>query len=463
MVNVKSYVRIAEDKKAAWLYLCEPDDGGQYDKHEILRYLQLNGVQAGINESHVAAMCRKKIYDREVKIAASEKGDPGIPGKYEFFFNTEKPKPEIRKDGTVDYKSMSLVQNVTEGDLLAEYHPSVQGTSGRDVTGQFERTELLKELRPLTGKGVERSEKDPNKYYAAKSGKVEYDKDNNKLSVVEVYEISGGCDFANNPLVEFNGDVIIHGNVEAGVVVRAGKSLTVEGVVESAMLSSGGDLCLKRGVQGAEKAVIEAGGDVFAEFIEYSKVKAGGSVQSNVILNSKVSADDKVLLTGKKGLIAGGKVHGMMGIECQNVGNQSEIKTLLHTGVMPDIMEKRISVNEEYTKYNDELDEIVAGMAKLLRVRQQTGSLSEQLQSHLNGLKERKDEVYEKCAEIKKRADELENIVLKSREAKIKISGNIYKGTLITIDDHQFVINRNTSFMEYTSQNGIILGTVVVV
>jgi hypothetical protein len=102
-------------------------------------------------------------------------------------------------------------------------------------------------------------------------------------------------------------------------------------------------------------------------------------------------------------------------------------------------------------------------MAKLLRVRQQTGSLSEQLQSHLNGLKERKDEVYEKCAEIKKRADELENIVLKSREAKIKISGNIYKGTLITIDDHQFVINRNTSFMEYTSQNGIILGTVVVV
>jgi hypothetical protein len=53
--------------------------------------------------------------------------------------------------------------------------------------------------------------------------------------------------------------------------------------------------------------------------------------------------------------------------------------------------------------------------------------------------------------------------VLKSREAKIRINGNIYKGTLITIDDHQFVINRNTSFMEYTSQNGIIVGTVVVV
>jgi uncharacterized protein (DUF342 family) len=463
MVNVKSYVRIAEDKTEAWLCLCEPEDAGQYEKHEILRYLQLNGVQAGINESHVAAMCNKKIYDREVKIASSEKGEPGVPGRYEFFFNTEKPKPEIRKDGTVDYKSMSLVQNVTEGELLAEYHPAVQGSSGRDVTGKFERTDLQKELRPLIGKGVIRDEEDQNKYYAAKSGKIEYDPDNNRLSVVEVYEIYGDCDYTNNSLVEFNGDIIIHGNVEAGVVIKAGKSLTVEGVVESANLSAGGDVCLKRGVQGAERAIIEAGGSVFAEFIEYSKVKAGGCVQSNVILNSKVSADDKVTLTGKKGLIAGGKVHGMMGIECQNAGNQSEIKTLLHTGVMPDIMEKRIAVNEEYSKYSNELDEIVAGMAKLLRVRQQSGSLSDQLQTHLNGLKERKDEIYAKCTEVKKRADELENIVLKSREAKIRISGNIYKGTLITIDDHQFVINRNTSFMEYTSQNGIIVGTVVVV
>ena len=131
MVNVKSYVRIADDKTEAWLYLCAPEEGTKYEKPEIIRYLQLNGVVAGINESHVAAMCKKQIYEREVKIASSEKGDPGCAGHFEFFFSTEKPKPEIRKDGTVDYRSMSLVQNVEEGQLLAIYHPAVQGTSGR--------------------------------------------------------------------------------------------------------------------------------------------------------------------------------------------------------------------------------------------------------------------------------------------------------------------------------------------
>lgn len=460
MVNVKSYVRIAEDKKEAWLYLCAPEEGTRYEKSEIMRYLQLNGVEAGINESHVAAMCKKQIYDREVRIASSEKGEPGRAGHFEFFFSTEKPRPEIRNDGTVDYRSMSLVQNVEEGQLLAVYHPAIQGTAGRDVTGAFEKANTYKELRPLTGKGIS-NEEDPNKYYAAKSGKIEYDGDN-KLSVVEVYEIHGGCDYANNALVDFNGDVIIHGNVEAGVTVRAGKSLTVDGVVESANITAGGTVALKRGMQGAGKGTIVAGGDVFTEFIEYANVSAGGTVQSNVILNSKVTAGDQITLTGKKGLIAGGYVHAMMGVNCQNAGNQSEIKTGIHVGVMPEIMEQRITLNEEYTKMNQELDAVAASMAKILRVRQQTGELSEQLQAHLDDLKKKKSDIYIKCIRTKKQVDDLERIILKSREAKIRISGNIYKGTVISIDDNRMVINRDTSFMEYSSQNGVIVGTVVV-
>lgn len=54
-------------------------------------------------------------------------------------------------------------------------------------------------------------------------------------------------------------------------------------------------------------------------------------------------------------------------------------------------------------------------------------------------------------------------MVLQAREAKIRVSGNIYKGVMIGVDDHQMAINRDTSFMEYKAQNGIIVGTVVVI
>ena len=46
-------------------------------------------------------------------------------------------------------------------------------------------------------------------------------------------------------------------------MIKAGKSLTVEGVVESATIIAGGDVCLKRGMQGAGKGSITAGGGCF--------------------------------------------------------------------------------------------------------------------------------------------------------------------------------------------------------
>lgn len=156
-------------------------------------------------------------------------------------------------------------------------------------------------------------------------------------------------------------------------------------------------------------------------------------------------------------------MHAMMGVKCQNAGNMSEIKTGIHVGVMPEIMEQRITMNEEYKQLNEELDEVAAGMAKILRVRQQTGELSDQLQAHLDDLKKKKSDIYIRCIRTKKQVDDLEKIIMKSREAKIRISGNVYKGTVISIDDNRMVINRDTSFMEYSAQNGVIVGTVVVI
>lgn len=461
MISSKSYVRITDDNSEAWLYLCAPEGQDSYQKSEVLQYLHKNQVVAGINESNVAAMCKKCIYEREVKIAASEKGEEGHDGYFEFFFSTEKKKPEIRKDGSVDYQSMSLIQDVEEGDLLARYHPAKIGTPGRDVLGHIEKAPVFKELRGLTGKGIS-NEANPNEYYATKTGKVEYDGEN-KLSIEEVYEIQGDCDLANHAVIDFNGDIVINGNVEAGVVINAGKSVTIEGGAESVIITAGGDVCLKRGMQGAGKGSIKAGGDVFTEFIEYAKVEAEGDIHSNVILSSHVSSGKHIVLTGKKGLIAGGSVHGMLGIECMTAGNMSEIKTYLHAGIEPKLSEKRMEISARYEKTNKELDEIVSGMAKILRVRQQTGDLSEQLETHLNELKKRKNEVFVRCAEVKKEYDAIEQKVIKSREAKIRINGNIYHGVTISIDSHEIAINRDTSFMEYTAQNGIINGTVVVI
>ena len=40
----------------------------------------------------------------------------------------------IREDGSVDYQSMNMVNSVQEGDVLAKYHPAVDGVPGMDVS-----------------------------------------------------------------------------------------------------------------------------------------------------------------------------------------------------------------------------------------------------------------------------------------------------------------------------------------
>ena len=53
----------------------------------------------------------------------------------------------------------------------------------------------------------------------------------------------------------------------------------------------------------------------------------------------------------------------------------SEIRTGLHVGLKQETMEQRIDVNERYSKVNQELEDTVASMAKIMRVRQQSGEL----------------------------------------------------------------------------------------
>lgn len=133
-----SYVKISDDKDSAWLCV-EPKDDGEYTKEELISFLKANGVQAGFHESNIAALCKKKIYRREVLAAKGRKPGEGKDGYFDFFISTEdySKHPKINSDGSVDYMSMSLIYSVEKGDLIAEYHHAVRGTAGYDVCGKF--------------------------------------------------------------------------------------------------------------------------------------------------------------------------------------------------------------------------------------------------------------------------------------------------------------------------------------
>lgn len=457
----KTYVKVTEDERQAWLYLMPKEDGSAYTKDELLTILHENEVVAGIDEDILIAIAKKKVYEREIKVAEFVEPVEGKDAWYEYFFdvNSGTKKPAIREDGSVDYQSMNMVNNVKKGTVLAKYHPPIEGIPGTDIRGFEVPVAAVRSLPSVQGKGVIKDPDDENIYLASQDGKVELK--NGKIVLNNIHQVTGDVDQIIGK-IEFFGDILISGNVEAGTVIRAGKSLTIEGTVEAANLTAGGDIILKRGIQGSQKAKVVCRGNLYADFIEHTTVQAGGNVEANIILNSQIEAEGKVILTGKKGTLVGGNVHGTKGIDCKEMGNDVEVKTIVHAGCMPEIITQHRRLVKEEEDLKEEIQELFTELKDMESKAKVLGAESPLMTVQLNSLKSKKKKLDERVQECR---DEISGIAMymeRAKDAKIRIDGNLYKGSIICIDQCRMPIVNNTMFMEYRNISGMIAGSVIV-
>lgn len=450
-----TYMRVDKDAMAAWLYLTPPEEGQFYTKSDLETFLERRGVVKGFHSSNLSAMIKKKVYNREILAAQGQLNIDGKDGYFEYLFTPEEySAPKIREDGTVDYTNMSALHNVHKGDKVAVYHHAVQGTNGYTVYGGEIKAKGAKELPPMRGKGISR---EGDEYFALSDGKIEAKK--GKIDIQSVHEIFGDVDMITGK-VEFFGDVIVNGNVESGVVIRAGRNIEVHGTTGCATLFAGGDVILSRGIQGGGK--ISARGSVFADFIENTTVEAGGTVQSNTILNAQIYAKEKVITTGKKGCIIGGYVHGLKGIEAMSVGSDVEVRTILHCGYEAEAYERLVDIRRQETETKEALADLVENMTDALREKRMRGSsTSLATETKLSDWNKQKDQLFVKLDGISQEREALEEVVEESRGASIRVGGYVYRNVIISINAEQMVIEKDARFMRYSADNGVIESVVM--
>lgn len=453
-----TYMKVDEDEMAAWLYLTPPQDGETYKKSDLIGYLERHGVLEGLHQSNLSAMIKKKVYNREILVAKGREIQEGQDGYFEYLFSPEEyGAPKIREDGSVDYTNVNALQNVKAGEKVAIYHKAVQAVDGCTVLGNVLKGKLYRDLPPMRGRGIRREEE---AYYAQNDGKIEL-KDG-RVDIQNVHEISGDVDMIIGK-VEFFGDIIIYGNVEEGVVIRAGRNIEIHGSTSLANLYAGGDIILSRGIQGGNKSKISARGNIFADFIEHTTVEAGGMVQANIIMNSNVSAKDKVIATGKKGTIIGGYVHAVKGVEAVCIGNDVELRTIVHCGYEAQTHERMIEVRKKEAEIKEKISDLVESMSEALREKRMRGTAtSEVTEKKLVEWNKLKDQYFAELDKVENDKNSLEELVEESKGSEIKIDGNIFRGVVICINAEQMFIERNTCFMKYIADKGVIEGSVII-
>jgi len=336
---------------------------------DLMQVLADGGVVYGINEDRLHTMCRDNVFQHPMVVARGKYDEVGADGHIKYHVSTESTlKPKEREDGTVDYRDLGLIHNVTKGQLLAEIFPEQKGEDGMDVFGTVLVGRFGKQNKPIAGKNTTLSE-DGLKLLASTDGDAKVK--NGVIEIASVFKVNGDVDNATGD-VDFIGDVQINGDVLTGFKVTSGGTITIKGTVEEAILKAAGDIIINEGVNGMNQSLIEADGKLRCKYIQSATLKVRESIYADTIMYSEIECSGNVELNGKKGALIGGRAIISGGcLNCLTVGTSSHVATQI-------IMQNEDkSLIEEKDSLNQSLKDMDAEELKLNQIINRINALKE--------------------------------------------------------------------------------------
>ncbi len=445
LTGLKPIVRVTYDEMEAYIKLQEPAADETYEVRQLQDALNESGVSTGIMQEKLNRLVEDKIYNSEVIVAKGTRPVDGVDGHYDYNFNANLDrKPKILPDGSVDYWSVHSIEAVVAGQVIAIYHPAIEGRDGVTVKGKVLTAKRGREQMPIKGKGFERMN-DNLTYTATMDGKIEMQ--NDKIMILPVHEVYGNAELAGGN-IDFRGDIVIHGNVESGVVIRATGSITVDGIVEACTLEAGKEIILRSGMLGGNKASVKTKSGITAKFFEFTNIECEGDLQADVLMDCNVKCKGQVILDGSRGSIIGGSIHAVRGVRASTLGNEAEKRTEVYVGAGIEtysrlhVLEKKIEVTQQ------ELNKLEEGL-KQFDILQKERGVDYTNDPRRTALLRAKIKDTAILASDNEEAKKLRILAEGSREACVSVIHEVYPGVVINIDELKFTLKNIGTGIEF--------------
>ncbi len=455
-IDLSKYINtsVSDDQMNAYIYISsQTAENGEIPAESItpdmLRdFLSSRGIKAGINKTLLQSILINKLFDRQHLIAQGQLPVNGTDGKFNLLFKTEIDNhPKVLEDGSVDYHNIDIYEPVHEGMKIAEYIPATPGHFGYNVSGAVLNCTNGRELSPLKGTGFTISD-DKKSYYSSLDGKIEYK--NDTITVTNVLDIQGDVDLTTGDVV-FNGDIIIHGNVHMGSVIRSKHNITIMGNVEGAMLYAGGEIQLKAGMQGGGKGYVEADGDIWGKFFEQTKIRCNGDLNVNSMMNCDVFCCGDITISGRHGIIVGGTTMTQGNINATVIGNMAEVKTVVAAGVNERLvkeinaLENEIkTVKEAHAKHERILD-----MLKSIKNPSERDKITKMLEQVIQSMQELDHKLSGLNSELEAKLFQTQNY----SKSKITVQKYLYPNVHVTLNGLHY-ITKDTFTNVYLTESG---------
>ena len=446
--NEEVKVEIAKDRMSASItFFPAVGEGKPASEADIMEALAKANIKWGIDLSEVKRLAESHVHDISYKIASAQAPIDGKNGYLDFGFDPNEKKdasPKLLDNGYVDFRSLNLIELVEKGQRLIRIIPPEEGVNGTDVTGNvipYKRGNPAP--RVTKGKGVATNE-DENEMIAETSGQVTYI--NKKLAVNPLLEIQGDVGPSTGN-VEFNGAVIIRGNVASGYSVTAEGDVDIYGTVEASKIESGGNVFMFSGVQGGDKGEIIAGGDIMTKFAEGCTLKAGRNIVANSIMHSNVYCAGSLMLDGKNGNLVGGIINVGEYVKAKTIGSSMATSTDIIVGNNPEKLEEYNKLVVEYEQKVAEFDKMNNLLQKLIEEHNAGKTNAEKKNLLLKSLQVK--------AHLKNELQKLEELLTEMKQSLETQRGVIYAYDVIR-SGVKVTIGNATMFIRDDLQNALL-------
>jgi uncharacterized protein (DUF342 family) len=454
MENNKNYkidVTLSNDYYAAYLTLHLLEKEATLTLSDLKEALAKKNVVFGIKESVLQQLADNPRNVDTQLVAEGIPHENGTNAEITFLIDYQhEVKPKLEEDGSVNFKDMNYIETVKRGAILATKTQPTEGKDGTTVTGKKIHGKMGKDAPFKIGKNVSVS-RDGSAILADTEGVVKMD--DGRVSVLSILEIDSDVGLGTGN-IDFNGEVRVKGNVISDFEIKAKDQLIINGLVESARLTSGGDLIINGGIQGNDRAVITTDGNLISKYIINAKVIVKGNIEADTIMHSEVICDGQVILKGRKGSLVGGITNVKEAIDARIIGSEMGTQTRIRLGIDQEMI-------LEFQRVSEEMKQVKENLTKL---QQASSLLEKKLRAQPDDaktsalLKNTRDNIERYRANLQELADKNETISEKfktARDAKIDV-GTLYPGVKIQISSDY--MNVKDTFKNVTikrSQKGI--------
>lgn len=421
--------------------------GAAIKKDEIVHALVAAGVKYGVDETAIDDFLSHKRYCTDYILAKATPVTQGKDAQITYYFNTDLTmKPKRNEDGSVDFHQLDTISHCNKGDLLATLTPMDNGKPGIDVCGNIIRPLKVSNKILRHGKNIYLSE-DGLSMYSGVSGHVSLT--DNRVFVSDIYEVAANVDASTGDII-YEGNIVIRGNVINGFSVRARGNIEVEGVVEGAYLEAGGQIILKRGMQGMNKGVLRAHGNIVTKFLENAEVYAGGYISTESILHSRVSAKGDIIVGGKRGFVTGGEIRSATMISVKTAGSSMGTTTLLEVGIDPAIIQEYRELEKKISLMMKDKEKLVQALAIIRKKLDMGAALDKEKKDLLMQITKNNITLETELKESRKRWEELRlEMDNANSSGVIKVSESVYPGTKIVISNVVYFVREETKYSKF--------------